>query len=225
VLEFLGPNLIKLFFVINPHIVVPFFLSLTQHYTNAERRATAAKMCVYGLGLGLLFIFCGNGLLNMLGVTLPAFRICGGFLLGVSGYGLLYSKDDGGASNAEGGVRNDVSLCPLAFPMFVGPATLTTLVGMVQDAKGIGGGADFMVIFAFIMIVALTYVLNLCGNGFVRILGRSGLMLLGKIGGILIMAIAVQMVVGGAKAFFCEQPVAAAQVTQATQDAAAVDGE
>ncbi|MDR0625423.1 MAG: MarC family protein [Holosporales bacterium] len=219
-LESFVPSLVKLFFVINPHIIVPFFFSLTQNYTNSERRSTAAKMSVYSFGLGMVFVFCGNGLIDALGVTLPAFRVCGGLLLAVAGWSLLYSKSDDKEEASAGSSRSDASLCPLAFPMFVGPATLTTIVGMIQSAKEVGGGADLMVICAFCVLVVFVYLLCLYGSNLMRLLGKNGLVLLGKIGGILVMAMALQMILGGTKAFFGE-PVVTVVPTQAQAQAEA----
>ncbi|MDR0633322.1 MAG: MarC family protein [Holosporales bacterium] len=196
--------LIKLFFVVNPHIVVPFVLSCTQNYTNSERRATALKMCLFGLCLGVAFALCGNALLASVGISIPAFRIGGGILLAVAAWGLLYSNNTASSDSGavESTLRVDISICPLAFPMLVGPATLTTLIGMIIESKAPGGGGEVLVLLALALIVGLTYVLTLFGSGLLRLLGRNGAIILEKLGGILLIAMSIEMLAGGIKAYF-----------------------
>ena len=200
--NFLG-YFLKLFFVINPHIVVPFFLSCTQNYTNSERKITAIKMTLYGLLIGLLFAAFGKTLLTTLGISISAFRIGGGLLLAVAAWGLLYS--DNTPKNTETideTARVDISLSPLAFPMFIGPATLTTLVGMIFEAKPLGVTEQILVVVTMCLIILLTYILTLFGNSIVRFLGRGGAIILQKLGGILLIAMSIEMISGGAKAYF-----------------------
>lgn len=162
------------------------------------------KMCLYGLFLGLSFAIAGNFFLSSLGVTVPAFRIGGGLLLGVAAWGLLYSSPTPPTkeTSPEHALRSDISLCPLAFPMFIGPATLTTLIGMIQEAQTISDFEPVLVIGAMIFIILLTYILILFGGTIVKILGRNGAIILEKIGGILLIAMSIEMISGGIKAYF-----------------------
>jgi multiple antibiotic resistance protein len=202
--ESIGSYIIKLFFVINPHIVVPFFLSCTQNYTSAERKLVGRKMCLYGLALGVAFALVGNALLNLVGVSVAAFKIGGGVLLGVAAWGLLYSKQETTSEETapEISMRADISLSPLAFPMFIGPATLTTVVGMMLETKKISTIEPLLVIAALTIIVVLTYSMILCSNLLLKILGRNGALILGKLGGILLIAMSLEMICGGLKIYF-----------------------
>jgi multiple antibiotic resistance protein len=161
-------------------------------------------MCLYGLFLGLSFVFLGESLLKALGVSIPAFRMGGGVLLGVTAWGLLYSdnKPSENVPFSESTMRFDISLCPLAFPMFIGPATLTTLVSLILEAKAVSIFEASLVVIALLLLIALTYVLTLLGSGIVKILGRNGAIILEKVGGILLVAISIEMIAGGARIFF-----------------------
>lgn len=196
-------NLVQLFFVLNPHIVLPFFLSMTQNYTQSEQRSIGLKMCLYSFLLGFLFIFGGGSLLDALGVPVSLFRVGGGLLLGVAAWNMLYSPSKpSDATSAEPPVHADIALSPLAFPMLVGPATLTKLVSMVQETSSTFEYCS--VLIAFIVMIGLFYGLTWCGGPVMRLLGKNGSMILEKIGGILLVAMAAAMIFGGLKAFYTE---------------------
>lgn len=196
--------LFTLFFVLNPHLVLPFFLACTQNYTNSERKLMGKKMCLFGLFFGLTFGILGHSILNLLEVTIPAFRMGGGLLLAVAAWGLLYSKTviPERDPSIDSGSHADISLCPLAFPMFVGPATLTTIINMIQQAQSVGVIEQATVILALVILIGVTYICTLFGSSIVRLFGKNGLVILEKIGGILLIAMSIEMMAGGAKAYF-----------------------
>ncbi|GHS92868.1 UPF0056 membrane protein [Alphaproteobacteria bacterium] len=202
--EEFGSYVIVLFFVINPQIILPFFLSCTQTYTDSERKRTALKMCVYGLSFGVAFSALGSLLLGALGISAAAFRVGGGILLGVAAWGLLYSgpKAPSDEASPEQALHHDISLCPLAFPMFVGPATLTTLVRLVEDSKKISAVEPFLVVGAMALIVAVTYILISFSSFFLKLLGKNGTVILEKVSGIFLIAMAAEMIIGGLKVYF-----------------------
>jgi multiple antibiotic resistance protein len=203
VFENVGSYFIKLFFVLNPYLVIPFFLSCTQNFTNAERKIVGAKMCIYSLCLGVVFSLIGNTILSALGVSHASFKAGGGVLLGVAAWNMLYEKPSApDATSPELAMRSDISLCPLAFPMLVGPATLTTIVGMVKDAEKIGVFEQGLVIATLAFIIGLTYLGVLCGGTVVRILGKNGGMILQKVGGILLVGMSIEMIAYGMKMFY-----------------------
>lgn len=196
--------LFRFFFVLNPHIVAPFFFSCTQNYTQSERRTLAVRMTVFGLGLGGVFAAFGTHVLGLIGVDIPAFRIGGGILLLVAAWNMLYGSSDNASSGEEPTQTHhtDISLCPLAFPMLVGPATLTTLVGMVNEAKAVSLIEPFLVTLAMALIILLNYAMILFGAPLFRLLGKSGGLILEKVSGILLVSMSIQMICAGIKAFF-----------------------
>ncbi|MDR3285229.1 MAG: MarC family protein [Holosporales bacterium] len=204
----LSAYLIKLFFVINPHLSVPLFMCLTQKYTEQERKIAAIKTGIFSFCFGVLFIFCGNPLLSALGISFPVFRIAGGFLVGVAGWGLLYSNDDEPKQDSSCPTKSDITICPLTFPMLIGPATLITCASLMQEAKVLTGNFDYTLLLALGLLLILTCMMFLCGSIIMRFLGKNGGIILSKVGGILVVAIAIQMIVSGAKAAFMEQPQA-----------------
>jgi multiple antibiotic resistance protein len=203
-LENFSSYFIKLFFVLNPFIVVPFFLSCTQNFTASERKMVGAKMCIYSFGLGFLFCAGGGVVLTAMGISQASFKAGGGFLLAVAAWGMLYSKPSApsGDTSPEVAMRSDIALCPLAFPMLVGPATLTTIVGMVKDAEAIGIFEQIIIVGTLALIIAMTYVALLFGGSLMKLLGKNGALILQKCSGILLIGMALEMIGCGIKMYF-----------------------
>jgi small neutral amino acid transporter SnatA (MarC family) len=88
---------------------------------------------------------------------------------------------------------------------------------MIIEAREPDGGGEFWVLLALALIIGLTYVLTLCGSGLLRLLGRNGAIILEKLGGILLIAMAVEMFAGGTKAYFALDK---GKVTQSEQSRA-----
>jgi multiple antibiotic resistance protein len=194
----------KFFVAVNPLVVVPFFLACTQNYTTAERRIVAGKMCLYGLMLIILFAACGNTILDWLGVSVAAFSIGGGVILANAAWGLLFSdlSPPLEETSPEIAMRRDISMCPLAFPIFIGPATLTFLVNMVCAAKEVSAVEPFVVTAVVVLFVGITYILTLFGDVILKLLGRNGAMIISRVGGIFLFSISIGMIATGIKTFF-----------------------
>lgn len=200
--ESLVNDLWKLFFMVNPHIGLPIFLSMTQNYTSSERRNLATKACLYALCLGFGFVFGGGALLKALEVPVSLFGVGGGFLLGVAAWGMLYPSPKKTTNNSEEQLRGDPSLSPLAFPLITGPATLTALVSMAQSGEGASMAGYASVLLAFTIIMAITYAFFLSGGVILKFLGKNGCLILEKLGGIVLVALSATMIFGGLKTFF-----------------------
>lgn len=202
----LGSDIGKIFFFVNPHIILPLFLSMTQNYTNSERQSLGNKFCIYSLFLGYAFVFGGGFLLKALDIPIALFTVGGGILLGVAAWGILYSQDSTEVHPDESPstVRSDPSLSPLAFPITTGPATLTGLVAMAQSPASTQGGimAYSSVLLAFTIVIGIVYLFVRCGDFIIRALGKNGCLILSKVGGILLIAMSTTMICGGLKAFF-----------------------
>lgn len=201
-----GRHMVQIFFFVNPHIVLPLFLSMTQNYTSSERRTMGIKACIYALALGYGFAFGGGVLLDLLGVPVSLFRAGGGLLLGVTAWNLLYAspKKEGSSAEPTSTVRADLSLSPLAFPLITGPATLTGIVTVVQTAaarNGVFVGYS-TVLLEFSIVIGILYLCLVCGDFILKLLGRNGCLILEKLGGIILIAMSATMIFGGLKAFF-----------------------
>jgi multiple antibiotic resistance protein len=115
---------IKLFFVLTPFFGLTMFLSMTEDYEAPRRRKLALSVAIAVAISCLALFFVGLQIFSILGITVDAFRIGAGVLLMLSGISLVNGK----AATAVAAGSDDVAVVPLAIPIFVGPATIGTLL-------------------------------------------------------------------------------------------------
>ena len=186
---------IKLFFLLTPFFVLSVFLSFIENMDVAAQRKLAVRTTIAVLIIALILYFAGNPIFATLGITLDGFRIGAGSLLFLSAVSLVSGKK----SQPEPEDDSDVAVVPLAIPITVGPATIGTLLILGAEL----GGTTEMVIGAGSLVAAcLTVGLMLFTAPAVkRIIGSMGLSVLTKITGLVLSAMAAQIVFTGVKNF------------------------
>ena len=184
---------VKFFFLFAPFFVVSMFLSLTRGETAAQRNRIANRAVLAALVIALVLFFFGTTLFEVLGITLDSFRIGAGVLLFLSAISLVR---EGVRANAEvpDEQRDDVAVVPLAIPTIIGPATIGAIlvygaeltgVEMMQGLAGMG-----------LALGALLVLLHLASR-LERVLGNTGLNILSKITGLILAAMATEIVISG----------------------------
>jgi len=187
---------IKLFFVLTPFFALTMFLTLTEGYDEVRRRRLAVAASAAVVIICLILFFVGRQMFLVFGITLDAFRIGAGILLLLSGIGLVHGCP--GAAGAASG--RDVAVVPLAIPIIVGPATTGTLLVMGAElgslsAKAVGCAA---LTLAVICVAAVL----LAGSVIQRVLGVRGISVLSRLTGLILAALAAQMIMTGIQGFF-----------------------
>ncbi len=190
---------IKLFFVLTPFFALTMFLTLTEGYDGPSRRRLAVSVSVAVGVICLILFFAGRQVFSAFGITLDAFRIGAGVLLFLSGIGLVHGR--AGTSNAAD--DGDVAIVPLAIPIIVGPATTGTLLVMGAElsdlpAKTIGAAA---LVLAVMCVAAVL----LAASAIQRILGVRGISILSRLTGLILAALAAQMIMTGIQGFISIQ--------------------
>ena len=187
---------LKLFALFAPPLAMTAFLSGTTGYGAARKRRTAHKAAVAVFLIGVLLFFCGRELFALFGFTLDAFRIGAGSLLFLTAVSMLRSP--GQIMPAEG-EDDDISVVPLAIPIIMGPATIGALMVLGAEPASRGGRlADIAALFA---ATAGLWVLLLLAEKIQKFLGHIGFSILTKLTGLLLSAIAAQLVFDGIKNF------------------------
>ncbi|MBN2301759.1 MAG: MarC family protein [Lentisphaerae bacterium] len=184
----------KLFFVLTPFFALTMFLSFTEKRTDAERRKLAVSVSVAVALICLLLFFVGRQIFSIFGITPDSFRIGAGILLLLSGIGLVHGKGSIAVSGDE-----DVAVVPLAVPIIVGPATMGTILVMGTEMNNIS--AKIVGCLAMIAAVASVGAILLAGSFIQSILGNRGIAILSKLTGLILSAIAAQMIMTGVQAF------------------------
>ena len=188
---------VKFFFLFAPFFVVSMFLSLTKNET-VKGRATIANRAVFSAFLiSLVLMFFGDTLFAILGITLDAFRIGAGSLLFLSAVSLV---SDGVRNHATGTEsKDDIAVVPLAIPTIIGPATIGAILVIGAELKG----EQFVYGIVGMLLALMTLLVLLHVSVRIeKILGRTGLNILSKITGLILAAMAAQLIFSGIKSFF-----------------------
>ncbi|NQZ31105.1 MAG: MarC family protein [Oceanospirillaceae bacterium] len=187
---------IKFFFLFAPFFVVSMFLSLTKDETVKGRAKIANRAVLSAMLIALVLMFFGDTLFAILGITLDAFRIGAGSLLFLSAVSLV---SDGVRNHATGTESmDDVAVVPLAIPTIIGPATIGAILVIGAELKG----EQFIYgIMGMLLALLVLLVLLHLSVRVEKILGRTGLNILSKITGLILAAMAAQIVFTGIKSF------------------------
>lgn len=174
---------LPLFVAMDPLGLVPLFLALTDDMTTTERRRIGHQAVATAGIIALSFMLLGKWFMDALGITVPDFQIAGGLILF-----LVSSRDLLGGSATPPKSRADVGIVPVGTPLIAGPATLATLV-MLMEAAGIPA-----TLAAFLVNLALVFICFHFSATLVRLIGERGLRAFSKITSLLLAAFAVSMV-------------------------------
>jgi len=185
----------KLFFVLTPFFGLTMFLGMTEGYDTSRRRRLALAVSAAVALTSLVLFFAGRQIFSVFGITLDSFRIGAGVLLFLSGIRLVHGSPGSTGTTGDG----DVAVVPLAIPIIVGPATTGTLLVMGAElntlwAKAVGCSA---LLFA----VACVGAVLLAGSFIQRCLGTRGIAILSRLTGLILAAIAAQMIMTGIQGF------------------------
>ena len=204
-LEFTKNAFITLFVALDPPGLIAIFLGLTAHMSLADRKVTAYRAVIVAFGILAAAAICGEGVLGLLGISIPAFRIAGGLLLFYIAFEMVFEKREPRKSHAaEETIEHDhpknIAVFPLAIPLMAGPGAITATI--LQASKA----GDSLVNMAALMGV-LAAVIGCClasfllANQFDRVLGNTGRVVLSRLLGLLLAALAIQIVGDGITAF------------------------
>jgi len=186
---------IKLFFVLTPFFGLTMFLSMTEGYDEAHRRKLALAVSSAVAVLCLVLFFAGQQIFVLFGITLDSFRIGAGVLLLLSGIGLVHGRPAAADATREG----DVAVVPLAMPIIVGPATTGTLLVMGAELNSVAAKA--LGSLALLAAVACIAAVLLAGSLIQRWLGTRGISILSRLTGLILAALAAQMIMTGIQGF------------------------
>jgi len=189
---------ITLFVIMDPPGTVPIFLGLTGAMTRQQRNRAARQAILVAFGVILVFAVFGQSLLSYMHISLPALQASGGLLLLLVAMELLTGKAED--PQPSGNAKVNVALVPLGTPLLAGPGAIVAVMVFVQQSDGTL--ADWLAIALGIVLVHITLWLAMRFAGVIhRLLGESGTTLVTRIAGLLLAAIAVQLVADAVVAF------------------------
>ena len=184
-----------LLLVMDPLGNIPLFLSLLQNVPAARRRTVILRECAIAFALLLFFVFFGRYILDLLGLSSSSLNIAGGVILFLIALRLVFKHPEG----VFGPEPQDAEpfIVPLAIPSIAGPSAIATVILMVSRAPE--RITDWIVALA--VASAITLALLLTAERIARLLGRRGLAAVDRLMGLILTAIAVQMLLHGIETF------------------------
>ena len=189
----------SIFFLVDPFAALPTFLAITEGADPVRRRRIAGKGALTALIVLGTFAFTGEAIFKLFGITLPAFELAGGIILLLIGLDMLQAKrsatQEAAGDTVAAAQKEDAGIVPLGVPMLAGPGAITSvmvLVGQVQSHW------QMAAILISIALTALICYLVLGHSGLVvRVLGDTGIRILVRVMGLLLVALAAQYFVNG----------------------------
>ena len=202
--EFITSTLVTLLVTLDPPGLAPIFLSLTAGMSAAERRQVAIRACIIAFCIMAFFGVAGDVVLKALGVSLPAFRIAGGLLLFWISFEMVFERrNERKQATATTAITQDhirnVAAFPLAIPLMAGPGALTAMMLLAGRA---GGDPLMLVSLAVIcgLVILSCLVVFLLATPIAKLLGVTGNVVLTRLLGVILAALAVQFVIDGVRA-------------------------
>ena len=195
-LTFGAQAFVTLFVILDPPGATPIFLALTAGESEKRKRRMAWQGAFISLAVIVSFAIFGNALLGYLNISFASLQGAGGLLLLITALGLL----TGYAPEEKSGTSRNVALVPLGTPLLAGPGAIVTTMLFVQDSNDWGQvSALFIAIIVFHILIGLTLMYS---TKILSLIKEAGVDLLAKIAGLLLAAIAVEMIVASIKAYF-----------------------
>ena len=189
----------SVFSIVDPFAAVPIFLALAGAQPPRELAKTAFRAAATCFVVLSVFGIAGNFIFSFFGITLPAFKIAGGILLFGVGLEMMRAKRSATRSTDEeerdAESKEDVGLIPLGLPLLSGPGAIATVMVLVGKAKDL---PQRVTLFAVIAAVSLVSFLVLRSASLVlRVLGKTGMNVIGRVMGLILAALAMQFVLDG----------------------------
>jgi multiple antibiotic resistance protein len=204
-LETLQAAFTTLLVTIDPPGVAPVFLGLTAGMKARQRQEVALRASVVAFAVLALFALGGRVVLDALGISMAAFRIAGGLLLFYIAVEMIFgreerNKEDFATQAVTRDHISDIAAFPLAIPLLAGPGSITATILLTERAHG-DWGLLLALAGVIALILAITFAFFVFAAMLERLLGRTGQIVLSRMLGVILAALAVQFVIDGVTTF------------------------
>jgi multiple antibiotic resistance protein len=186
--------------IVNPLGAVPLYIALTAPYSRDHRRVTLRRAIATGLGVLFVFALAGTYILQFFGITRQAFQIAGGILFFAVGWDMLQARRSRVKTTAEeeteSSSKDDVGIIPLGLPTLAGPGAITTVIALNGQAEAL---LDSVAVYVSIVLVMLIcWVTLMAAPALTRRMGQTGMNVMTRLMGLLVMVVGAQFVINGA---------------------------
>jgi multiple antibiotic resistance protein len=198
-LQYLLLCLPTLFTLVNPLGITPIFVVMTERFSKTDRIRIARKGILTGTITLIVFTFLGSLIFNLYGITIEAFQIMGGILFFRSGLRMLEAQV-GRSRTTEFKDSDEIAISPIGVPLITGPGAITgvmLLSGQTPSSYSIG-----TLLIAVLITMTVFYYILRAGDGLGKRMGVTGMRVIQRIMGLILMVIAVQFVINGIETIF-----------------------
>lgn len=183
------------FAIMNPISNLPAYMALVADDSQKISRKIAFRSLLIAFVIVTVFIFSGDFIFKVFGITIVSFRIAGGILVAVIGYHMINGNHSPSYKGMEQQAVNSdpmsIAISPLAMPLFAGPGTITTALSLANG----GLQNQLITVVAFALLCVITYLLLRSAKQIASFLGENLMKIITKMMGLLLFSIGIQMII------------------------------
>ena len=183
------------FAIMNPISNLPAYMALVADDSQKISRKIAFRSLLIAFVIVTVFIFSGDFIFKVFGITIVSFRIAGGILVAVIGYHMINGNHSPSYKGMEQHAVNSdpmsIAISPLAMPLFAGPGTITTALSLANG----GLQNQLITVVAFALLCVITYLLLRSAKQIAGFLGENLMKIITKMMGLLLFSIGIQMII------------------------------
>jgi multiple antibiotic resistance protein len=193
--------LIALLAIVNPVGALPFFIAFTQNFSREQRGRTISVASFSAFTVIAVSAIAGQKILEFFGISIASFQVGGGTLLLISSLQMLNAQPAEGKASAlaDGNQKADagasIAVVPLAIPLLTGPATISTIVIYAEKTRNVW---ELAVLVGYGVVIGLAiYAIFSASGRIARVLGRTGINVMTRLFGLMLAAMAVELLADG----------------------------
>ena len=194
----------SLFAIVNPVSGVMSFISMTSSMSKEDKIYIARRSVIIAGVMAIIFSILGDFILKIFNVTADSLRVAGGVLLFLVAIDMLFARTSRESITNEemkdAKLRENISVFPIAMPLLTGPGAITTIIVLIRTAQDID--SKMLVIVAIIFTFVITYLIFRYADSFNKVVGMTGMLVMTRIMGLFLGAIAVDFISTGIKGIF-----------------------
>ena len=184
--------------IIDPIGNLPIYIALTANKTDEEHNIIIFKTCCYSIFLLTVSFLFGKYIVVFFGIQIPAFKLIGGIFLVYIAFTMLTINKTSNLFSEEGDVKEDIAFMPMTFPLFIGPAAISSVI--IQSSEFTLWSAKLISIVEFVLIGILIWISLKLANRILKILGKAGIKFITQVMGLLLGSLAIGIIAEALKA-------------------------
>lgn len=194
----------SIFAIVNPVSGVMAFISMTAQMSKADKIYIARRSVLIACVIALVFSISGDIILSLFNITADSLRVAGGVLLFLVAIDMLFARTTRESITIEelkdAKQRENISVFPIAMPLLTGPGAITTIIVLIRTAEDVN--SKMLVIGAILLTFIITFLIFSFSDYFNKVVGMTGMLVMTRIMGLFLAAIAVDFISTGIKGIF-----------------------